>query len=132
NKIGASSLTLSGSNSYSGGTNLTEGAIYLNNSFGLGSGTLTMTNATTLSIANGVTANNSIVINGANIFNVPLGSATLIGVISGAGDLNFNGPGSMTLLAANTYLGDTTVNNGTLAIANAGQLPTTTSVTLNS
>ncbi len=62
----------------------------------------------------------------------PGDSLTLSGVISGSGrNLTKNGAGTLTLNAANTYSGDTTVANGTLAIGAAGSLPNT-GVTINS
>src|SRR5205809_3158954 len=42
---------------------------------------------------------------------------TISGVISGAGGLTKSGSGSVTLSAANTYTGVTTMNVGTIAIA---------------
>jgi autotransporter-associated beta strand protein len=50
---------------------------------------------------------------------------------SGAGGLIITGPGSVVLLSSpNTYTGDTTVNQGTLVVANAGVLPDGTSLTV--
>ncbi|MFK0380322.1 hypothetical protein [Pandoraea sp. NPDC090278] len=39
------------------------------------------------------------------------------GVISGTGDLNVNGTGTVTLGANDTYSGNTSINNGTLVVA---------------
>jgi len=44
---------------------------------------------------------------------------TLTTVITGTGDLNFNGPGRLTLEANNSYNGATNVNAGTLALSHA-------------
>lgn len=64
-KIGAGSLTLSGSNSYSGGTTLGGGIINANNSSALGQGTLTYAGGTRLVIGNGLIITNPIVVNSA-------------------------------------------------------------------
>ncbi|MFN6017170.1 MAG: beta strand repeat-containing protein [Verrucomicrobiota bacterium] len=41
---------------------------------------------------------------------------TLTGVISGSGNLTYNGPGTLTIAAAATHSGGTTVNGGTLQV----------------
>jgi autotransporter-associated beta strand protein len=45
-----------------------------------------------------------------------------VGVISGNGGLTKIGPGQLILMAANTYAGQTTVNEGTLVVVNANAL----------
>jgi hypothetical protein len=52
------------------------------------------------------------------------------GVISGAGDLTFTGPGTLTLNATNTYSGITRVNAGTLALGSGGSIGTSSGVSL--
>jgi len=49
-------------------------------------------------------------------------SITLSNSLSGAGGLNKTGGGTVTLDAANTYAGNTTINVGTLAVGGAGSL----------
>lgn len=48
--------------------------------------------------------------------------ATWSGVLSGGGALAKTGAGTLTLSAANTYIGGTLLNQGTLLLANAGAL----------
>ena len=52
------------------------------------------------------------------------------GVISGAGDLTFTGPGTLTLNATNTYSGITRVNAGTLALGSSGSIGNSSGVSL--
>jgi autotransporter-associated beta strand protein len=48
--------------------------------------------------------------------------ATLTGTISGTGGLTYNGPGTLTLSASNTYTGPTTVASGTLRFGGSNRL----------
>jgi autotransporter-associated beta strand protein len=54
---------------------------------------------------------------------IQVSRANSVGVIdqpvTGVGDLIKTGPGNLTLTAANSYTGDTRINNGTLSITNA-------------
>jgi autotransporter-associated beta strand protein len=69
--------------------------------------------------ATGTTSETSALnLSGVNM-NARLG-AVLTGTISGTGGLTYNGPGTLTLAANNTYTGVTTVSGGTLAIGNGG------------
>lgn len=54
------------------------------------------------------------------------------GVISGAGDLTFTGPGTLTLNAANTFSGVTRINAGTLTIGGNGSIATSSGVSIAS
>jgi fibronectin-binding autotransporter adhesin len=62
----------------------------------------------------------------ANNGNVSGSSATISGVISGAGDLSIGGGGfngTLNLSALNTYSGSTAINSGTLALTATGSIP---------
>jgi outer membrane autotransporter protein len=116
-KLGANTLTLTGANSYSGGTALKGGQITVGHNTALGSGPLAMDDGTTLGFSvNGLNLANAVVLTGANDPVIDTGSftETLSGVISGAGALTKNGGGTLVLSGANTYSGATTVAAGTL------------------
>jgi autotransporter-associated beta strand protein len=78
----------------------------------------------TFSTSGTTTSTSALNLSGVNM-NARLG-AVLTGTISGDGGLTYNGPGTLTLAANNTYTGVTTVSAGTLTIGNGG---TTGSVT---
>ena len=59
------------------------------------------------------------VTNGGNLLTVAgSGHTAISGAINGGGGLTQNGPGTLTLSAANTYSGVTTVSGGTLQVSN--------------
>jgi len=98
-KLGAGILTLSGNNTYSGGTLVTEGSLK-------GSATELQGNIT----------NNTHVIFDQSV------DGTFAGVMSGTGGLEKSGVGKLSLTGANTYTGGTTVMGGTLE-GSASSLP---------
>ena len=111
---GASGLTVSGSGTLSlQGTNTYTG-------------TTTIQSPCTLSIGgsgqlgSGIYANS---INNSGTFTCASAAPqTLTGIISGSGALNQNGPGTLTLSAANIYTGDTTINGGALVLGSSGSI----------
>ncbi|MBV9243407.1 MAG: autotransporter-associated beta strand repeat-containing protein, partial [Methylobacteriaceae bacterium] len=111
-------LSLTQANTYSGGTNLDAGSIFVSASGALGSGTLNMADATTLRSGNAdVTLANAIVLTGFHPVDVDTDELTLSGAISGTGSLDLVGAGTLTLSHSNAYSGGTTLTNGTLALA---------------
>jgi hyaluronate lyase len=106
-------LVLSGGNTYSGATTISAGTLTVNGAGQLGGGNYTAT------IAN------------SGVFNFnSLAAQILSGVISGSGPLNKNGSGTLTLGAADTYGGATTINAGTLVLGSGGSINNTPSITL--
>jgi fibronectin-binding autotransporter adhesin len=91
-KSGAGTLTLTGANTYSGGTTV-------------GAGTLS---GTTTSLQGAI-------VNNATVNFDQSTSGTYAGVMSGTGALTKAGTGTVTLTGANTYSGGTTVSAGTLS-----------------
>jgi autotransporter-associated beta strand protein len=118
-RLGAGAYTLAadaGSAGASGGTALTVNGSIINSS------TATQTLNTDLAFA----ATRTIAANTGNI--------TIGGAISGAGGLTKNGSNKLTITAANTYTGDTTINTGTLEIGSgstSGSLSSSSAITNN-
>ncbi len=100
-KSGDKTLTLSGSNSYTGGTTISGGTLVASNVEALGSGDVT-DNATLEMNTGGDFANN----------------------IGGTGSVVKSGDETLTLSGANSYTGGTTISGGTLVASNVEALGT--------
>ena len=103
----AGTLTLSATNTYTGGTLIESGTLQLGN--GTTTGALSTTGA--------ITDNGTLAFNHTNA--VTQGTDFTAAAITGNGSLTQAGSGTLTLNAINTYTGGTTVNAGTLSL-NAG------------
>ncbi len=131
-KVGSAALTLTGTNTYSGGTTLSNGTLSVGNDNNLGTGTLTL-NGGTLQTSAGITSSKNVVLTGNNgTFDTNGFNSTLSGVISGSGGLNKNGSGILTLSGSDTYTGFTNINAGTLFMGAANVLSNSTTVSLAS
>src|SRR5215470_7121525 len=116
-KVGEGTLTLSGNNSYTGGTLLNEGTLAVGSSTALGTGTLTLADGTTLqAAAYGLALANAMRLLGDTTVDTQSNTLTLSGPISGTGGLDKIGSGTLTLTGASTYTGDTNVNEGVLNV----------------
>ncbi|WP_395747178.1 autotransporter-associated beta strand repeat-containing protein [Prosthecobacter sp.] len=143
-KQGSGTLTLTAVNTYSGGTTISAGTLALT-----GSGSLAAASAMNITGAGGTFDISGINASGETIGSIAgvsgskavLGSknltaggssdTTMAGVISGSGgSFTKTGSGKLTLTAANTYTGATTVAAGTLALSGAGSLADSTAVSL--
>lgn len=114
-KVGAATLILTGTNTYTGLTGVTAGVMQLGN--GGTTGSLSNASVITLTGAN-------LAINRSNA--VAQGTDFSTAAISGTGSLTQTGTGTTTLSAANTYTGVTSVNRGTLKLDfTAAGAPTT-------
>jgi autotransporter-associated beta strand protein len=112
-------LSLSGANSFTGGTLINNGSTFSI----AGSGCLGVT-ATTTNYAGAIT-------NYGTFTYTSSAAQTLSGVISGTGALIQNGAGTLTLSGANTYTGGTLITNAsTLALGSGGSINTTPSITI--
>jgi len=128
-------LTLTGSNTFSGGLTNIFGALVLGHVNALGTGALdiyegSLSAAVDLSEGKGVT--NRIAINTTNGFGtVQIGGTNnlrLSGIISGTSGITKTGASTLTLAGENTYSGDTAVSNGVLAIDAGGSVSNSSSI----
>ncbi|PZE10171.1 hypothetical protein DMX10_27240, partial [Pseudomonas sp. 57B-090624] len=114
-KTGASTLTLTGNNTYSGSTSVSTGTLSIASDANLGAGTLNLANGTTLQITGTTTLDNALALTGLVTVNAGA-AATLSGTISGTGSLIKAGASNLTLSGSNTNTGTTTVSAGTLVV----------------
>ncbi|MBL4701194.1 MAG: autotransporter domain-containing protein, partial [Phycisphaeraceae bacterium] len=122
-KMGTGNFLLSGTNTFTGDVNLNAGLLTLSGGSALADAVKVMQTAgTTLALINnetiGALAGDGSVALGANTLGIG-GSidTTYAGIISGAGGLNYNSTGILTLSNINTFTGDTNINSGTLNLA---------------
>ena len=127
-KIGAGTLTLSGSSTYTGATSVNAGTLQAGAVNALSPfSAFTIASGTTLALA----SFNQTIGSLAGAGSVTLGSATLTtgndntntmfsGTISGSGGLTKIGSGTFVLTGDNTYTGSTTISAGTLQLGNGG------------
>jgi autotransporter-associated beta strand protein len=119
-KAGAGTTALSGTNTYSGGTAITGGALNFASLANLGSGNVTL-NGGGLQWATGNTADVSPRLNalgsGGGTIDTNGNNVTLASPISGSGDLEKDGSGTLTLSGNNAYTGETDVEGGSAVIS---------------
>ncbi|EMD8790573.1 fibronectin-binding autotransporter adhesin ShdA [Salmonella enterica] len=99
-KTGTGELTLSGDNSYSGGTTISDGTLTADHADSLGTGAV---------------ANSGV---------LQVGEGELENTLSGSGSLVKTGTGKLTLGGDNSYSGGTTITGGTLTADHADSLGT--------
>ncbi|GAA2838004.1 autotransporter-associated beta strand protein [Aminobacter aminovorans] len=123
NKIGAGTVTLTGTNTYTGGTNISGGTLSVASDASLGNGALSFSGGTLNATASFATGRDATLgASGAGLSADAGMTLTYNGLLSGAGALSTSGDGTVVLGAANTYAGGTAVNAGTLRLATGGSL----------
>ncbi len=106
-KLGDNTLTLTGSNTYTGPTTIRAGTLQIGDGTDTGS----------------IAASSYIINNGALVYNVGAGSRTYSNNIGGNGSLTQNSAGgTLTLSGNNNYIGGTSVNAGTLELSGIGTI----------
>jgi len=107
---------------------------YLTNSLALGTGVMGGTITAGSATATGYTLHTFTSTSAINFSGLALNGlgAEQTGVISGTGDLTCQGPGTLTLNAANDYTGGTKISGGTLKIGASGSIASSTGVNVSS
>jgi len=135
-KTGAGTVTLSGANTYTGGTAVNEGALVISGSGQLGSsaslamgggrldlgGTSQTVGAVTITAAasSGDTVANGSLTGTSYAASMTTGNAIISAKLRGAVAFTKTGAGTVTLSGANTYSGTTTINLGTVQYTGSG------------
>jgi fibronectin-binding autotransporter adhesin len=131
-KLGANTLTLSGTNTYTGGTSVTGGALNISSTsalpswnvdggFSIASGaSLVVPNAVSESDVNTILGTTNVASGASLVFDTSAGDRTYNSAINNTtqGLLNIGkiGSNALTLAGTNTYTGNTTLTSGTLNI----------------
>jgi len=114
-KTGSGTLYLVGEKTYSGGTVFGGGTVLVFDNNRLGTGGLTFNGGALRSNGNFEMTRDTTLLAGGGTLNVDTGfTVTQRGVISGEGNFNKSGGGTVVVTADNTYTGGTTVNAGVL------------------
>ncbi len=122
-KNGTGTLILAGTNTYTGGTVVNTGTLEADTNSALAGGLVTLSGG---ALSNNVSATLANTVNlsaAANTVGVGSGQMlTLSGILTNTGALTKVGAGTLTLNAANTYSGSTTISNGALQLLYPGTI----------
>jgi len=103
---GTKTVTLTGSNSYTGSTTINSGTLQIGDGTTLGS----------------INSTSGIANSGVLAYNFGAGSQASASNIGGSGSLVVTGSGGLTLIGSNSYTGNTTLTGGTLQISDASNI----------
>ncbi|RXZ44441.1 hypothetical protein EBB06_04870 [Crenobacter cavernae] len=123
-KNGAGTLTLDGSNSYTGGTVVNEGTLKVaaDAALGAASGNITLNGGTLQTTASMGTDRRVTLSADSQLLTDEGTTFTQNGGIDGAGRLFKGGAGTLVLTGTNTYSGGTTINGGDVQVADGSSL----------
>ncbi len=129
-KVGTGTITLSGTNSYSAGTNINGGvlgvassqALGISGPIAFGGGTLQHSSGNTTDYSARIAGSASAIAVDTNGQSVTYASALSS---SNTGGLSKSGLGTLNLTGSNAYTGGTSVSGGTLAVTGSGALGST-------
>lgn len=115
-KIGTGTLTLTNSNTYSGGTNINQGVLAVSSDANLGNpnGNLSFNGGTLRFLSSFSTARNVLLNAGGGTIDTQGFFDTMSGNFTGVGSLTKIGNGVLTLTGTNSYTGGTTIAAGAL------------------
>jgi autotransporter-associated beta strand protein len=129
-KLGSGTTTLTGNNTYTGNTTISDGTLALSANGTLGNSTVSISGGlldmggksltnTLGTLTGGEIANGTLTKNGSS-FNLQNG--TVSATLAGTNEVNKTTSGTVILSGSNTYNGTTSINAGTLQIGNASGL----------
>ncbi len=140
-KNGTGTWVLGGANTFTGGATVESGTLQFGSANRLSATGAITVNGGVLNISNGQTTSGNVVFNGGTVTSGTLTknngsfdarSGTAASILSGSAGLTKTTSGTMTLSAANTYSGGTTVEAGVLLFAvGANRLSTSGDITIN-
>ncbi|MBU3547450.1 autotransporter-associated beta strand repeat-containing protein, partial [Polynucleobacter sp. MWH-Jannik1A5] len=151
-KVGSGTLTLSGTNAYTGTTTVSAGTLLISNDAGLGDtiGGTTVHSGGTLDLYGVVVGAEQVTLNGGTLKDVTSllagnviltadstistdtgNTLILSGVVSGGYGITKTGAGSLVLTNTNTYTGTTTISAGTLSLTGTGSIASSSSIINN-
>ncbi|WP_162239974.1 DUF4214 domain-containing protein [Methylobacterium sp. Leaf99] len=132
---GPGTVTLSDTNTYTGGTTLSSGTLSVgaDNNLGASTGGLTFTGGTLSTTASFAMARAVAINGGGGTFAEATGTTlTVNGAITGVGRLTKQGSGTLTLAANNTgFTGTTELNGGKFALIDAGSIASSSGISNN-
>jgi fibronectin-binding autotransporter adhesin len=122
-KYGTNALTVTGANTYTGGTNVLAGTLNANGAGSLGNGPINVSGGAFLNVNANVGATallgaGSIVINGANQLTLTTASDSIsVPALGGTGGLTKKGAGTLLFAGPTTYTGATTIQAGKVKVS---------------